>query len=958
MSAVINEMMTNTSRNNLNGRAGAGCIGRAARVLALFIGFTAATGAMAAGPTFVLKAGRVYTMTEGEGWIIDRGMVFVKDGKIEAVGADLEVPKFVDVIDMPDAVIMPGLVCADSWLSGQNLSQDSVGPQYRAIDAYNPYQNYERVLAGGVTTVYLNPGRHRLVSGVGAVVKLGERDDAAVLDESADLVINLGEAAFDPPNKEHWLVPPSSDFKIRPDEVQRPTSRLGQFLQLNESFDAAVLYGEALRAPKTSATPEFDVALDALATLIQKKSVLRMRADRATDLEQAIAFCEKRKHAFVLSGGREISRVARKLIGKPIGVVFEVPVDPTVSGEDLGANPDVLGDELSIDPALEQSRLAIVGSEGAPHGELMFYAALAQGAGLSHRKALEAVTSDAAKILGVDGRVGSLKAGLDADLVVLNGEPLRGSTSVRQVFVGGRLRFDAEKVATDALVIKAGRAWTGDRWISPGAVLIENGRIVSVGETASQPPYARVIDAGDDAVLTPGFIDARGHLGCEGDHTSAGADASIAQTLYNAGPEFERVARAGVTTVFTSAYRPGGTAARVSAIHTAGENPEQVVVKETAGLLMALNGPDAEAAVNRLKSALSAAKKYDDAWKKYEKELEEYKNKGAPKIEEKKEPEKKPEAEDKKEKPPEDPVTGTWEGEVSGAPLPEAQGFIAKMKLTGDQVEGSLETIFGGGESVGIRGTYREKHLSLEVDVEIPIGKAMIEADVDRDDHLTGILDIAGRFQFDLEATRTEKSVPEIKITRKRKKKGDGGPEAPRKDDALEPFRDLLAGRIPLVLDVDSRMTMEAVLPVFEKEYKVPFMFLNAPEARLITRELAAAKVGVIVQTRPVESVNDRDYVQAADLSRAGIPIAFQSDGEDSARLLPIRVAYTVRRGLDATAALRALTGDAAKLHCSESEVGFLKNGCRGDVLIFNGPPLEPATRLQRVIINGREVKR
>ncbi len=911
----------------------------------------------AAGPTFMLKAGRVYTMADGEGWVIDGGMVLVKDGRIAEVGRDLTIPPFVELIDLPDAVVMPGLVSAESWLAGQNQGEDSVGAQYRALDAYDPYQNYDRVLAGGVTTVYLNPGRHRLVSGVGAVVKIGEPDPSAVLDPATDLVINLGEPAFNPPAKEHWLVPPSSDFKIRPDEIQRPTSRLGQFLQLNESFNAAIAYGEQLRKGKHAEQPEFDAGLEALAERLQKKSVLRVRADRATDLEQAIEFCEARKHAFVLAGGREISAVARKLQDRSAAFVLEVPVNPANPGNDLGVNPDVLGDELRIDPALENSRLAIVGPSGAPHGELLFYAAVAEGGGLSHRKALAAVTSDAAKILGVDGRVGAIRAGLDADLVVLNGEPLSGSTSVLRVYIDGRVRFDAADVGTDSLVIKAGRAWTGDRWIEPGAVLIENGRIVAVGETAPQPPFARVIDAGADAVLTPGFIDARGHLGCEGDRSSAGAEASIAKSLYMAGPEFDRVSRAGVTTVFTSAYRPGGTAARISAIHTAGENRDALIVKETAGLLMSLGGADPEAAVGRLKSALGAGKKYDEAWKKYEKELEEYKTKGAPKVEEKPEPEKKPE-EEQKEKPPEDPVTGTWEGEVSGAPLPEAQGFIAKMKLTGDQVEGSLETIFGGGESVGIRGTYRDKHLSLEVEVDIPIGKAMIEADIDRPDHLTGTLDIAGRFQFDLDATRTEKSVPEIKVTRKRKQKSGDGPEAPKKDEAMEPYRDLFAGKIALMLDVNSRLTIEAILPVFEKEFTVPFVLLNAEEARLITDKLAAAKVGVVVETSPAKMVNGREYVQAADLSRSGISVAFQSDAEDGARLLPVRVAYKVRKGMDATAALRALTGDAATMMQSGDAVGYLKPGCRGDVLIFNGPPLEPATRLDRVIIDGREVRR
>ncbi|MBK8270457.1 MAG: hypothetical protein IPK83_20050 [Planctomycetes bacterium] len=125
------------------------------------------TTALADGPTYLLKARRVYTMSNGANWVIDNGRILVKDGKIAAVGAELEAPPFVETIDMSDAVVMPGLVTADSWLAGRHAGPDSVGAQYRAIDAFNPYMDTDRLLAGGVTTAYLNPGRHRLVSGVG-----------------------------------------------------------------------------------------------------------------------------------------------------------------------------------------------------------------------------------------------------------------------------------------------------------------------------------------------------------------------------------------------------------------------------------------------------------------------------------------------------------------------------------------------------------------------------------------------------------------------------------------------------------------------------------------------------------------------------------------------------------------------------------------------------------------------
>ncbi|MBK8270459.1 MAG: amidohydrolase family protein [Planctomycetes bacterium] len=690
---------------------------------------------------------------------------------------------------------------------------------------------------------------------------------------------------------------------------------------------------------------------------MNRKALFRIRADRAIDIEQAVAFCKARKHAFVITGLREAASVSALLADAKAPIVYEVPVNPNSPGWDLGPNPDILDDEINLPTELHSLTMAITGPEGAPHGELMTYAALARSAGLPYQKALASVTSDAARVLGVSARVGSIGAGRDADFLVLGGEPLEPGTSILRTYVNGRLKFDAARVSDDRLVVRAGRVWTGDHWIENGSVLVEKGRITAVGESTPIPPYTRIIDAGMDAVVTPGFIDARGHLGCEGDRSSAAADASIAKTVFYATPEFERVSRAGVTTVLTSPYRPGGNGARISAIHTAGDNREDLVVKDAAGLLLSLRGQEAEAAANRLRSALAAGQKYDEAWKKYEKELAEFKDKGAAKPEEKKEPEPKPD-DAPKEKPPEDPVTGTWEGEISGGPLPEPQQFLAKMKLTGEEVVGSIETMFGGGETIGIRGTFRDKHLSLEIEVEIPIGKAMLELDVDRDDHITGFLDIAGRFRFDVEAHRTEKTVPEIKISRKKKKKGDGGPEAPKKDEALEPYRDLFAGRIAIVLDVDTRQVIEAILPIFAKEHKVPFVLLNADEGIKVAELISKAGAGVILKPKPIETVNRREVVQAVDLSRASLPVAFQSDAEDAARQLPLRATFAVERGMDATAALKALTGDAAKMMKCDDLVGYLKPGCRGDLLIFDGPPLAPASRLMRVLVDGKEVRR
>src|SRR5690606_22568014 len=118
--------------------------------------------------------------------------------------------------------------------------------------------------------------------------------------------------------------------------------------------------------------------------------------------------------------------------------------------------------------------------------------------------------------------------GRDADFVVLGDDPFTTATQVTAVYVEGRRVFDsADVIEGGRVLVRAGHVWTGREWISPGAVYIEDGRIRSAGPTASARPFTKVIDDGANAYVTPGFIDAHGHLGLEGDQSAAGPDVSI-----------------------------------------------------------------------------------------------------------------------------------------------------------------------------------------------------------------------------------------------------------------------------------------------------------------------------------------------------------------------------------------------------------------------------------------------
>jgi imidazolonepropionase-like amidohydrolase len=570
--------------------------------------------------------------------------------------------------------------------------------------------------------------------------------------------------------------------------------------------------------------------------------------------------------------------------------------------------------------------------------------------GLSRERALAAITRIPAEILGVQERIGSLAPGRDADFLVLTGHPLDAHADVLRTYVDGRLVFEAPQ--SQALVVKAGTIWVGNGSIvSDGAVLIEDGKIRAVGQRVPQPPFAHVIDAGHDGFVTPGFIDAHGHLGLDHDTGSLSPEQPIHTTIGVAGREFLRVARNGVTTVMLAGYNTAANGSRITAVKTYGAHRGDMLVREVAGVKFSVAGKDPLEAAEGLRRVLEAGKKYEEAWQKYAAELRKWEEDKMRGVVQKP----KDETETKVESDKPDPITGTWEFTLSGGPLPESVTGTAKLRLTGSNIEGRL-TAPGADEEVIVTGTLDGNSVTLEVDQDTPLGKPTIKATLDRDDHMAGKLTL-GDFALDFEATRIDKAAVEFKVVRSRKKRG-GRPLPPKVEPALEPLRPLLAGKIPAVVDVQTAPQINAVLKLFVDEYKLPVVLLDAEEAADVGKQLEERKdkLGMIVPPAIRRVREEKPYVQAADMARLGVPVALQSAAEDSARNLPLLGLFAVQQGLGGDAALRALTIDAAKMYKIDDRIGSLEVGKDGDLLIHSGHPFDADTRLERVIVGGREV--
>jgi len=158
-----------------------------------------------------------------------------------------------------------------------------------------------------------------------------------------------------------------------------------------------------------------------------------------------------------------------------------------------------------------------------------------------------------------------------------------------------------------------------------------------------------------------------------------------------------------------------------------------------------------------------------------------------------------------------------------------------------------------------------------------------------------------------------------------------------------------------VLVAVRTEVQIDEVLKA-AKEYEVSVVLLDALGATVHADKLAADGFGVVVSKQIVQRRNDEWYTQADDLSRKGVSVAFQSDGEDAARALPMLALHAVERGMSADAALAAFTTDAAKMYKLDDRIGSLEPGREGDLVIFSGHPFEAGSRVERVIISGKEV--
>ena len=403
------------------------------RMTQLFAAASALVLATAAQAQDVAVKGEVvHTMA---GPAITDGVVVIDDGKIVAVGPAASTPIPEGFTVLTAKVVTPGLVDARTvvGLAGylnQDHDQDQldesapVQPQLRAIDAYNPDEKLVEWLRGfGVTTIHTGHGPGALVSGQTMIAKtVGRTADDAVIVREAMVAANLGPMAL-------------AEGGNSPGTRAKQIALLRQALLAAKEGDApkpaTAKKGAEKAGPDKPPTLEVQVMRDVLA----RKLPLLVTANRAQDIMSALRLRSEFGIDLVLDGAAEAYLLTDQIKAAGVKVILHPPMARQYGEfENASFTTGAVLRAAGV-PFAYQS-----GYEGyVPKTRVvLFEAGMAAANGLAWNDALASITIDAAKVIGLGGRIGSLEVGKDGDVALFDGDPFEFTTHAVGVVIDGK----------------------------------------------------------------------------------------------------------------------------------------------------------------------------------------------------------------------------------------------------------------------------------------------------------------------------------------------------------------------------------------------------------------------------------------------------------------------------------------------------------------------------------------
>lgn len=380
----------------------------------------------------LIKNAKIFTM---EGRPIENGWLLTQNDKIKALGEGGEPASFgEEIFDAGGGVLLPGLIdahthigmCEDSLdFEGDDTNEDTdpASPQLSAADAINPLDRcFDDALSAGVTTVITGPGSANPVGGrLVAMKTYGRRIDNMLLKNPVAVKFALGE---NPKNCYH-------------SNHETPVTRMATASIIREQLYKAQKYLEKIESANQDEDidePDFDYKCEVLIPLLKKEIQAHFHAHRADDIFTAIRISKQFDLDYVIVHGTDGHIISEELAEDNASVLSGPFLCDRCKPELHNQTPKSVGimSKAGLQVALITDHPVI------PIEYLSLCAGLAVKNGMDYEEALRAITINPARITRLDERVGSLKAGKDADFVIFNGDPLQLFTNVTYVAVNGK----------------------------------------------------------------------------------------------------------------------------------------------------------------------------------------------------------------------------------------------------------------------------------------------------------------------------------------------------------------------------------------------------------------------------------------------------------------------------------------------------------------------------------------
>ena len=375
--------------------------------------------------------GNIKTMAEQD---YADGYVQITDGKIAAVGdmKDCPAPDG-EVLDVQGNLVMPGIIEAHchmgiteekKGMEGDDCNEtvDPVTPQLRAIDAINPMDAaFNDALQAGITSAMIGPGSANVVGGQFVFVKThGRCIDHMIVKAPAAMKVAFGEN-------------PKVNYS---GQNKSPATRMAIAAMLREELTKAVAY----QKKREKEEGEVDFRYECWLPVLRGEIPLKVHAHRADDILTAVRIAKEFHLRMTLDHCSEGHLIMEEL--KEAGF-------PAIVGPDMASRNKIEVQNMAFKTAGLLSGHGILTAITTDHpvSKIQFLpicAGLAVKAGMSPEEGLRSITINAAKICGVEERVGSLAPGKDADIAVFTGNPMEVFTRTCYTIIEGEVVYRAE----------------------------------------------------------------------------------------------------------------------------------------------------------------------------------------------------------------------------------------------------------------------------------------------------------------------------------------------------------------------------------------------------------------------------------------------------------------------------------------------------------------------------------